>query len=255
GGRHPRALPGPAAPRAGHRPRRLAARLADHRGDPAARGRVPLLGTDLGHRRRHPDLRREALRATVIQRRPHGHRGEPGLRAGGAPAGRQADPGARRDALRLHPAGLALHRGGVWRARGAHGHADHAAPHPVDQLGFIAGILLCLDGVTFVTSRIGMLDIYQVLFVVAAAGALLVDRDRMRARMHHAALAGRVDLSDLGPRLGFRWWRFTAGVMLGLALGVKWSGLYFIAFFGIMTVAWDWALRSRYGVRRPLAGA
>src|SRR5699024_7677507 len=88
-----------------------------------------------------------------------------------------------------------------------------------------------------------------------AAGALLVDRDRMRARMHHAALAGRVDLSDLGPRLGFRWWRFTAGVMLGLALGVKWSGLYFIAFFGIMTVAWDWALRSRYGVRRPLAGA
>lgn len=123
------------------------------------------------------------------------------------------------------------------------------------QLGFIAGILLCLDGVTFVTSRIGMLDVYQVLFVVAAAGALLVDRDRMRARMHHAALAGRVDLSDLGPRLGFRWWRFTAGVMLGLALGVKWSGLYFIAFFGIMTVAWDWALRSRYGVRRPLAGA
>lgn len=123
------------------------------------------------------------------------------------------------------------------------------------QLGFIAGLLLCLDGVTFVTSRIGMLDIYQVVFVVAAAGALLVDRDQMRGRMHRAALAGRVHLSDLGPRLGFRWWRFAAGVMFGMALGVKWSGLYFIAFFGIMTVAWDWALRSRYGVRRPLAGA
>lgn len=123
------------------------------------------------------------------------------------------------------------------------------------QLGLIAGLLLCLDGVTFVTSRIGMLDIYQVLFVLAAAGALLVDRDQMRARMHRAALEGRVHLSDLGPRLGFRWWRFTAGVMLGLALGVKWSGLYFIAFFGIMTVAWDWALRSRYGIVRPLTGA
>ena len=123
------------------------------------------------------------------------------------------------------------------------------------QLGLIAGLLLCLDGVTFVTSRIGMLDIYQVLFVLAAAGALLVDRDQMRARMHRAALEGRVHLSDLGPRLGFRWWRFTAGVMLGLALGVKWSGLYFIAFFGIMTVSWDWALRSRYGIVRPLAGA
>lgn len=123
------------------------------------------------------------------------------------------------------------------------------------QLGFVAGLLLCLDGVTFVTSRIGMLDIYQVLFVVAAAGALLVDRDQMRGRMHRAALEGRLHLSELGPRLGFRWWRFTAGVMLGLALGVKWSGLYFIAFFGLMTVAWDWALRSRYGVHRPLAGA
>lgn len=73
--------------------------------------------------------------------------------------------------------------------------------------------------------------------------------------MHAAALAGRVHVSDLGPRLGFRWWRFAAGVMLGLALGVKWSGLYFIAFFGVMSVAWDWALRRRYGVRRPLAGA
>lgn len=122
------------------------------------------------------------------------------------------------------------------------------------QLGLIAGLLLCMDGVTFVTSRIGMLDIYQVVFVTAAAGALLVDRDQMRARMHRAAVEGRVHLSDLGPRLGFRWWRFTAGVMLGLSLGVKWSGLYFIAFFGIMSVAWDWALRSRYGVRRPLAG-
>lgn len=123
------------------------------------------------------------------------------------------------------------------------------------QLGFVAGLLLCLDGVTFVTSRIGMLDIYQVLFVVAAAGALLVDRDQMRGRMHRAALEGRLHLSELGPRLGFRWWRFAAGVMLGLALGVKWSGLYFIAFFGLMTVAWDWALRSRYGIHRPLAGA
>lgn len=122
------------------------------------------------------------------------------------------------------------------------------------QLGFVAGLLLCLDGVTLVTSRIGMLDIYQVLFVTAAAGALLVDRDQMRARMHRAALEGRLHLSDFGPRLGFRWWRFTAGVMLGLALGVKWSGLYFIAAFGLLTVAWDWALRSRYAVRRPLAG-
>src|SRR5699024_9331676 len=29
---------------------------------------------------------------------------------------------------------------------------------------------------------------------------------------------------------------------------------YFIAFFGVMSVSWDRALRSRYGVRRTLAG-
>ncbi|WQD12576.1 MAG: hypothetical protein U1U88_000586 [Lawsonella clevelandensis] len=38
--------------------------------------------------------------------------------------------------------------------------------------------------------------------------------------------------SEFGPRWGFRWWRFTAGVFLGLAMAVKWSGLYFVAVFG-----------------------
>ena len=121
-------------------------------------------------------------------------------------------------------------------------------------LGGLAGLLLCCDGVLFVTSRVGMLDVYQVLFVVAAAALLLVDRDQMRARMHAAALAGRVHLSDLGPRLGFRWYRFAAGLMLGLAAGVKWSGLYYIAVFGVISVCFDIAVRARYGVRRPVAG-
>lgn len=186
-------------------------------------------------------------------------------------------------------------------------------------LGGLAGLLLCADGVLFVTSRVGMLDIYQVLFVTAAASLLLVDRDQMRRRMHAAALAGRINpdrsgpemglgwlavpilaaaalaavivalegfspkalmllvglvvvfagilfyllrasefgrapVSDLGPRLGFRWWRFAAGLMLGCAIAVKWSGLYYIAIFGVLAVCLDIAVRSRYGVRRPLLG-
>lgn len=121
-------------------------------------------------------------------------------------------------------------------------------------LGGIAGLLLLSDGVLFVTSRVGMLDVYQVLFVVAAAALLLVDRDAMRKRMHAAAVAGRIHVSDLGPRLGFRWYRFAAGIMLGLATGVKWSGLYYMAVFGIVAVCFDIALRARYGVRRPVLG-
>jgi len=43
----------------------------------------------------------------------------------------------------------------------------------------------------------------------------------------------------------FRWWRSLAGVLLGLAGGVKWSGIYFLAGFGVLTVLWDlWDYRT-----------
>lgn len=121
-------------------------------------------------------------------------------------------------------------------------------------VGAIAGILMIADGVMFVSSRIGMLDIFMALFVVAAFGCLVVDRDQVRARMAVAFAEGRIGVSEYGPRLGVRWWRFGAGVMLGLACGTKWSGMYFIAFFGLMCVAFDVAARRYHGVRRPWVG-
>jgi len=60
--------------------------------------------------------------------------------------------------------------------------------------------------------------------------------------------------SRFGPRMGVRWWRFGAGVLLGLACGTKWSGLYFIAFFGLLSVAFDVAARRSSGVERPWIG-
>ncbi len=85
-------------------------------------------------------------------------------------------------------------------------------------VGAIAGLLLIVDGVTFVSSRLGMLDIFQAVFVVAAFGCLIVDRDDIRARMARVQAEGRIGDSAWGPRLGVRWWRFGAGVMLGLAM-------------------------------------
>ncbi|MGL4305742.1 MAG: dolichyl-phosphate-mannose--protein mannosyltransferase [Mycobacteriaceae bacterium] len=120
--------------------------------------------------------------------------------------------------------------------------------------GAIAGILLIVDGVTFVVSRTALLDIFLVLFVTAAFGALIVDRDRMRERMHHVLVEGRITDSNFGPRLGVRWWRFGAGVLLGLGFACKWSGLYFIVFFGLLSVGFDIANRRAYGVRRPWLG-
>jgi dolichyl-phosphate-mannose-protein mannosyltransferase len=121
-------------------------------------------------------------------------------------------------------------------------------------IGGIAGLLVTADGVSFVTARTALLDIYLVVFVVAAFGALIVDRDQMRERMHVALMEGRIGETPWGPRLGVRWWRFGAGVLLGLAFASKWSGLYFMVFFGAMTLAFDVAARRQYRVPRPWVG-
>ncbi|WP_373291557.1 dolichyl-phosphate-mannose--protein mannosyltransferase [Nocardia camponoti] len=121
-------------------------------------------------------------------------------------------------------------------------------------IGAFAGLLLICDGLTFVSSRIGMLDIFMALLVTAAFGCLIVDRDQVRERLARADAAGRTALSQWGPRLGVRWWRFGAGVLLGLACGTKWSGLYYIVFFGLMSVAFDVSARRTYGVKRPWVG-
>jgi len=122
-------------------------------------------------------------------------------------------------------------------------------------VGGIAGVLLICDGVSFVAARTALLDGILTFFVVAAFGALIVDRDQVRQRMHVALLEGRTTETEWGPRLGVRWWRFGAGVLLGLACGTKWSGLYFVVFFGAMSLAFDVAARRLYQVRRPWLGA
>ncbi|WP_405168180.1 dolichyl-phosphate-mannose--protein mannosyltransferase [Nocardia sp. NBC_01499] len=120
------------------------------------------------------------------------------------------------------------------------------------MVGAIAGILMIADGVTLVSSRIGMLDIFLTMLVTAAFGCLIVDRDEVRARMAHAA--ERIALTPFGPRLGVRWWRFGAGVLLGSACATKWSGAYFVVFFVVLSLGFDAAARRRYGVARPFVG-
>ncbi len=122
------------------------------------------------------------------------------------------------------------------------------------QVATFAGILAVCDGVLLVSAKFGMLDIFQVFFIVAAAWALARDHQQMRERLHGALLSGGMGASPFGPRFGFRWWRFTAGVFLGLSLAVKWSGLYYIMFFGLLCVFSDLALRRKYGIRRYIVG-
>src|SRR4029078_142399 len=104
-------------------------------------------------------------------------------------------------------------------------------------LGGIAGILLICDGVSHVQSRSALLDIFQAVFVLGAFACLVADGDQVRSR-----LAASVDtLTDAGKHwagiaLGARWWRFGAGVLLGLTPAVKWAVGYWIIAFVVLQV-------------------
>ena len=121
-------------------------------------------------------------------------------------------------------------------------------------LGVVAGLLLAVDGHHFVHSRTGLLDIFLMFWALAAFGCLVIDRDDGRRRLADR-LADGARAGPFGPGLGVRWWRLAAGVCLGLAVGTKWSGLYFVAVFGVMTVLWDVGARRAAGVRHWFLGA
>jgi dolichyl-phosphate-mannose--protein O-mannosyl transferase len=111
-------------------------------------------------------------------------------------------------------------------------------------LGCLAGGLMAVDGLHFVMSRTALLDLVVMFWVLAAFGALLIDRDKARARLAAA-------LPDAQAGLGARPWRIAAGVFLGLATGTKWNGLYVLLAFLVLTVLWDAAARRTAGARRP----
>jgi len=126
-------------------------------------------------------------------------------------------------------------------------------------LGCTAALLLTVDGLAFVHSRTALLDPLLMFWALAAFGALLIDRDRTRHRLAgqlEAIRDGRLGpFGRFGPGLGLRPWRLAAGAALGMAGATKWSGLWFLAVFGLMTVLWDVGARRTAGVRRPWVGA
>jgi dolichyl-phosphate-mannose--protein O-mannosyl transferase len=138
-------------------------------------------------------------------------------------------------------------------------------------LGTIAAILLAFDGVHFVHSRTGLLDLIVMFWAFAAFCALLIDRDHSREVLarkvgalreaHHvggsdqSAASTRRDPMKYGPWLGWRPWLWVTGICLGLSTGTKWSGIFFLAAFGLMVVFWDMGARRAAGVQRWWVGA
>src|ERR1700683_2916197 len=118
-------------------------------------------------------------------------------------------------------------------------------------LGCVAGLLMALDGLELVLSRTAILDIFVMFWVLAAFGLVVIDRDRTRARLAAAAAArdaaqdGEDDAA--GPKLGVRWLLVGAGVCLGAAIACKWNGVWYIAAFAGLVIAWDLGARRAAG--------
>jgi dolichyl-phosphate-mannose-protein mannosyltransferase len=121
------------------------------------------------------------------------------------------------------------------------------------MLGCVAGLLLALDGLEIVLSRTAILDIFLMFWVLAAFGLLVIDRDRLIARLADAA-AGPEPHNPAGPRLGIRWLRVAAGLCLGAAVATKWNGLWFLFAFVGLAIAWDFGARRAAGYSHWLSG-
>src|SRR5213078_4273783 len=110
-------------------------------------------------------------------------------------------------------------------------------------LGCIAGLLMSLDGLEFVLSRTGILDIFLMFFVLAAFGCILIDRDVSRAQLAEGVARRRG--GQLGPRFGIR---------LGLAVGTKWNAAWYIVGFAALITAWDIGARRAAGLTSFVRG-
>ncbi|MFF0579240.1 dolichyl-phosphate-mannose--protein mannosyltransferase [Streptosporangium saharense] len=120
-------------------------------------------------------------------------------------------------------------------------------------LGCLAGLLLAVEGLHLVLSRTALLDIFLMFFVLAGFACLVVDRDHSRSRLVDWYESSPV--TDRGPWLGLRPWRLGAGVLLGAACAVKWSGIFYLVAFIVMALLWDAGARRAVGLRRPYSGA
>jgi dolichyl-phosphate-mannose--protein O-mannosyl transferase len=117
-------------------------------------------------------------------------------------------------------------------------------------LGAVAGLLMTLDGMAFVSSRVGLLDIFLMLFVLAGFACAVMDREQTRRRWL-AFLDDGGDPEHGRPRHGIPWWRLSGAALLGCGMAVKWSALWYIVLFVVLIYVWEAHTRRTAGARHP----
>ena len=101
----------------------------------------------------------------------------------------------------------------------------------------IAALLLAVDFLHFVHSRIAMLDVFTGFFAVAAVLFVTLDRDQSVLREAGAA--------------AHRWWRAAAAVAAGCAAATKLSGAAVVMGVVVLMVLWAFDTRRNSSGRDP----
>jgi dolichyl-phosphate-mannose-protein mannosyltransferase len=104
----------------------------------------------------------------------------------------------------------------------------------------LASMMLALDGLHIVQSRIAMLDIFLTTFITAGIFFLVLDRDWMDS----GGAAGRWPRVDRVFGSPYRFW---AGVCLGAAVATKWSGAFALLFGAALCAVWSFTKDRRAG--------
>jgi len=108
-------------------------------------------------------------------------------------------------------------------------------------VAILAGFFLAIDGLAITLSRTALLDASLTFFLLLGFWFFLIDQQISRLKITRAIEASSNSI------LWFRPWLVLAGVALGAASSIKWSGLYLLAGIGLYVVVSETLLRKNSG--------
>lgn len=146
--------------------------------------------------------------------------------------------------------------------------------------GFAAGLLLATENLSFVQSRVALLDVFLAFWVTLGFLFLVLDRRWIHRRGNapegsdvpetppggetSASVEGTAVerplpegvpmVKTLPPRVPspvWRPWRFAAGAAFGAAAATKWSGVFALAAAILLSYIWERTRRKAVGITRP----
>ncbi|MEP6477283.1 MAG: phospholipid carrier-dependent glycosyltransferase [Actinomycetota bacterium] len=122
---------------------------------------------------------------------------------------------------------------------------------------FVAGLLLSIEGLSFVMARTGLLDTFIAFWVTLGFLFLLLDRRWIEQRTpSEEGEEEGAPTPARPPSPLWRPWRLAAGAALGAAIATKWSGVVALAAAVLLSVTWETVRRRRgqVGGWRAFAG-